>query len=1135
MNFLIRSLNPFLRYITVLAVWLFGVAGLYAQNQVSGELTLANGSSKSVEKGLLPLRNYSSLEYGARPQNWALVRGHRGLMYIGNNEGILEYDGIKWRLISTPNGETVRSLAIDTAGKIYAGTQGDFGFLSPDSVGKLKFRSLLHKLQKKDREFGDVWRTLVTGEGIYFQSSDIIFLYANDTIKTWYAEKDKSFHLMFYANETVYVRQRGVGLKKMIDGQLTMVQGGEVFPEERIYFMTDFYGSDLGEEQRILLNTRSQGLFTMYPTPRDYYPTDRKNPAHTNKIVPFKTNINKFLIENLIYNGIRLNDNTFSVGTLSDGLVVLDKAGNLQTVLNQNTGLQDGTIYAQYLDDQGMLWLALAYGVSKVEINSPITIFNDESGLEGHIQDITRMDDMVYVATLLGVFYMPTLEHKLKADDIDHMNLEAYEPKFTRVPGLSMECWDLLTYKDGQKERLLISSNTGIYQIEDGKSSQIAKYDTWTMHRSKLDPARVFLGTSIGLASIYLSNGEWIDGGLIEGLEDEIQNIYEDKHANLWLSGMNGFYKMKIIGFKNDQVDEIELTAFDSTSGLPMQYISMQQVGNKLIFGSDGVYTYNEMTGKFMPSGALGDNFLGKEYSIHRMSVDHFGKVWLVAYSTLADRIGIGYVDPGEEGDNKQNRDWVQTPFMSISKDIKHAIFHDDDGVTWLGGPEGLFRYDAKVEKDYKQTYYSLIRKVTSGKDSVVFWGAHYDTKGGVTLKQQISHVPILPYALNAIEFEFSASNFQTESDVKFSYYLEGFDESWSDWSNEAKKEYTNLPENEYIFRVKAIDTYDHESVEAVYSFVIEPPWHRTVWAYMLYILSFIGFVYAAITVSTRGLQIIIKEKTANIVRQKEEIEEKSKDITDSINYAQKIQEAILPSSQEITKHLPHHFVLYKPKDIVSGDFYWFSSRNGRTLITAADCTGHGVPGAFMSMIGNSLLNEIVNEKGETKPSEILQKLKMGVIKSLSQTGEAGTQKDGMDIALCSFDLDKYQVEFSGAFNPLLRIRNEELLETRSDRMPIGIYSDDGGQEFTNHTFEMKKGDVYYIFTDGFVDQFGGPKGKKFMGKRFKSLLMEIHKKPMREQMDILDTTIEDWKAHQMSNGTAYEQIDDILVIGVRV
>jgi len=267
------------------------------------------------------------------------------------------------------------------------------------------------------------------------------------------------------------------------------------------------------------------------------------------------------------------------------------------------------------------------------------------------------------------------------------------------------------------------------------------------------------------------------------------------------------------------------------------------------------------------------------------------------------------------------------------------------------------------------------------------------------------------------------------------------------------------------------------------------------------------------------------------------EIEEKNKDITDSINYAQKIQLAILPSREYINSLFDNCFILFKPKDVVSGDFYWFGEMDGKSIAVAADCTGHGVPGAFMSMIGSSLLNEIVIEKGITDPGKILQMMKDGVINALSQTGGMRQQKDGMDIALCTFDLPNMKVEYAGAYNPFFIIRNgnDEIEETRADRMPIGIYEDDGGKTFTTHEINLQKGDALYIFSDGYVDQFGGPKGKKFMGKRFKQALIDIQKKSMEEQREFLDTTIEEWKANPEQPGGESEQMDDILIIGVKV
>jgi sigma-B regulation protein RsbU (phosphoserine phosphatase) len=280
-------------------------------------------------------------------------------------------------------------------------------------------------------------------------------------------------------------------------------------------------------------------------------------------------------------------------------------------------------------------------------------------------------------------------------------------------------------------------------------------------------------------------------------------------------------------------------------------------------------------------------------------------------------------------------------------------------------------------------------------------------------------------------------------------------------------------------------------------------------------------------------------------------IEDKNKDITDSINYAKRIQEAILPPKELKQKLFPDSFLLFQPRDIVSGDFYWFTEKNGKKLIAAVDCTGHGVPGAFMSMIGNGFLNQVVNEKGITTPSEILVQLRALIIASLKQSGAAGENKDGMDISLLSFDDSNNTVEYAGANNPLWVIRKNEqtgkgtenaqvisnmltntlplpvIEEIKADKQPIGIYLTEL-KPFTNHQVKLYPGDSLYIFTDGFVDQMGGPSGKKFKSKTFKELLFSIQHLPMKKQEEVIRKTLQEWKGR-------FDQTDDILVIGVRV
>ncbi len=279
-----------------------------------------------------------------------------------------------------------------------------------------------------------------------------------------------------------------------------------------------------------------------------------------------------------------------------------------------------------------------------------------------------------------------------------------------------------------------------------------------------------------------------------------------------------------------------------------------------------------------------------------------------------------------------------------------------------------------------------------------------------------------------------------------------------------------------------------------------------------------------------------IEKQRDFVIEQRDKIAHQNKHITDSIVYAQRIQQAVMPPQEFFDNILAEYFILFKPRDIVSGDYYWATQKGDKVIIAAADCTGHGVPGAFMSLLGISFLNEIVNkiEFKEIEANLILNNLRASVKNSLKQTGKFGEAKDGMDMALCVIDTKKNTLQYSGANNPLYVIRNEELITYKADKMPVGIFYKEK-ESFTNNDIQLEKGDTFYIFSDGYIDQFGGEKGRKFMSKRFKRMLLENHKSHMSDQKEFYNKTIEDWKANKDSDGEHYEQVDDILVIGFRM
>jgi serine phosphatase RsbU (regulator of sigma subunit) len=278
------------------------------------------------------------------------------------------------------------------------------------------------------------------------------------------------------------------------------------------------------------------------------------------------------------------------------------------------------------------------------------------------------------------------------------------------------------------------------------------------------------------------------------------------------------------------------------------------------------------------------------------------------------------------------------------------------------------------------------------------------------------------------------------------------------------------------------------------------------------------------------------------VMKQKDHIEEQKKEITDSINYARRIQTAVLPTGEYADRILREHFILFKPKDIVSGDFYWATCANNWLIVTVADCTGHGVPGAFMSMLGVSFLNEIVRKKEITKASEVLDLLRDSIIEALQQKGTSGEQKDGMDIALCAINAMDKSLQFSGANNPLFIVTANEIepdtmnemhsvmsariKEIRADKQPVAIY--ENMHPFTNHVINLQNGDMLYLCSDGYKDQFGGSNNKKFKIKQLKELFVNISDKPMKEQQQILDDTFENWRGQ-------YEQIDDVTILGLKM
>jgi ligand-binding sensor domain-containing protein/serine phosphatase RsbU (regulator of sigma subunit)/membrane-bound lytic murein transglycosylase MltF len=460
------------------------------------------------------------------------------------------------------------------------------------------------------------------------------------------------------------------------------------------------------------------------------------------------------------------------------------------------------------------------------------------------------------------------------------------------------------------------------------------------------------------------------------------------------------------------------------------------------------------------------------------------------------------------------------------------GLFVDASGILWISTYHGLSNFNLRAAsvQAYAPICY-LERIFLNGKE----------------IKPEIHRK--FKRKENNLVFEISALTFSDEGSVEYEFYLRGLENDYSSYNKgmDYKAVYTNLPPGKYEFVYKARGKNGIWGYSQKYSFMIRKAWYET-WIFKISLIILIVTVFVLINQwriyriqkQKEMLEKLVKERTRELEdaneeielqrdlaeRQRDQIYQQKKEILDSIQYAAQIQKAILPSNDDLNRILPDHFILFRPKDVVSGDFYWAAQKNGRVIITAADSTGHGVPGAFMSFLGITFLTEVVGKNDEITPALLLDNIRSYIIRILGQKGTETEHKDGIDMGLCIIDPVTRKGEFAGANNNLVIVRKGELLEIKGDKMPIGIHRN--MVPFTNHLLTLEASDMLYLFSDGYPDQFGGPSGKKMLRKTFKEILLEISALPMSRQYDILEERFIQWKKD-------YEQTDDVLVIGIRV
>lgn len=611
---------------------------------------------------------------------------------------------------------------------------------------------------------------------------------------------------------------------------------------------------------------------------------------------------------------------------------------------------------------------------------------------------------------------------------------------------------------------------------------------------------KLWIATANGLTTYDLQSARINSYRTVNGLSDnDITCISEDKEGKIW------------IGTKQKGI-----TIFDGTfkkigkeQGLTYNNITsvVHDALKKTWIGTEGGGVFVYESGNF--TNYKTKNGLPSDF-ITLLSLDKNKNVW------VGTNKGLCRFDENK----KSFFTYLQNDGFTGIETKPRAVYNDDEGNIWFGTGAGVFKYNPKYD-------------VPNLNEPLI-----HITRFRVNLKEQpVSDAVELSYKDNSLNFEFIGISLTNPDEVSYKVMLENYDSDWRPLTKNNFETYSNLPHGKYTLKIMAANSNGVWSKKPVTMFInIKPPFWKTWWFYVLLIVTSLTVIISYIKIRERKLVIEKKlleekvaERTEEVVRKNIELDEKNKDITASIRYAKRIQDAILPPDELVIKFLPKTFVLFKPKDIVSGDFYWLADKGDKVLFAAVDCTGHGVPGAFMSIVGHNLLDQIVGEYGLTQPAEILNALNKSVSDTLRQSdAEDNSIRDGMDIALCAFNRKTNEFEYAGAYNPLWLIRNGELIEYKANKFPIGNLKAGENKKFTNHVIPLQKGDTLYVFSDGYADQFGGVAGKKFKYSTFKKILLDSQHLTMEEQGDYINKVIEDWK------GTL-EQVDDILVIGTRL
>ncbi|MFY9311130.1 MAG: two-component regulator propeller domain-containing protein [Bacteroidia bacterium] len=1108
--------------------------------------------------------NYTTAHGLAKNTVWCIFEDSKANIWIGSGGGgINKFDGTRFINYTVSSGlvsNVVRGITEDNSGNIWFATDGGLSVLKAKEIGKnkpefinytteqgLSNNSIRSIVQDKN---GTIWiatfggginilhpqngpvsfKTFTKRDGLLSDNLLCLFLDRSGTI--WAGTDNGASHILTTGNKLAaenFTRSQG-----LINNSVWSILQDK---QNELWFGTQGGVSRL----QLIENNRMEPelIFTSYTVDQGLSSNNIKTLVEDKDgsiwICTYGGGLNRYdgkaftnyntrqgLPGNIIWSILEDQKGNIWFGTNNNGVSCYD--GNVFKNYSTAQGLPDSTVWSMYTDKGGNIWFGTDGKGLCIFNGNTFTTYTTEQGLSNNTVRCIYEDSH-------GTIWLGTLGGISRFNPHPTPGTNSYFTNYTTADGLAANTiWKIF---EDSKNNLWIGTFGGGLSLlnRDTKRTSQKLFTNFTTKDGLPNnticsivedkDGILWIGTAGGGLSRF-DGDSFLNFNKPQGLPNAVvtqllmrPNKYTAKKARLQslIAGTNQGLAV-LTGWKdaNDQ-----FYPGLSPDGLVK---ANEKLTNKILKNYTPVFeVYNSETGYPVK------DVNGGQDAIYQ---DSKGNIWI---ATGADKTGLVRFNPSELNRNKK------APVLLIQ-----SIKVNEETVCWhciTKAPNDSAILAAASQIEEVSSLGSALTQEQREAMRKKFAKINFDA---VTPFYPLPQHLVLPYENNSLSFEFGAVEPVKFKQIRYQYILEGYSNQWSPLSSKTTATFGNMYEGDYTFRLKALSSEGVWSTPVTYSFTVLPPFYRTWWAYSIYavVVSAILFIlYRWRTASLRKdkelLESTVKERTSEIIKQKKLVEEKNSLITDSIEYAQNIQQAILPSEEELKKCLPEYFVLYKPKDIVSGDFYWVHEDKERIFIAVADCTGHGVPGAFMSLLGSNFLNDIIKIKAQHTPSEILEELNIQVLTSLKQNSNNTSVKYGMDIALICFDKAMTTLQYAGAHSPLLIFRKQdnnsqepEFFQLKADKRSIGSIKKAPEQGFTNHTFQLVKGDVMYLFSDGFADQLGGPERKKFFSQTFKALLQSNCHLGMDQQQQILEKTIFDWKGD-------LNQTDDILVVGIKI